>query len=277
MIHIIRKVDDRLVDFLVEVGSLPAYATKASWQEEAEKKLAQKLQRLFGKAFQSMINEVKRRGIPDSDSTKQELIESLIPPQQRFSETIADDAIVAANHGRAVTVSDLQRAGWKISFGNFDSRAVERLREETFKASKDTLERLKGNIMDTLANLQKEGKGTDEVARNLRQHLTGIDEHRLATIARTEINSAQGWGSNRTMVEYGAEYKQWLASSTGPVRDSHQMLHGCVIRVGERYPNGLQYPGDRSGDIAEWINCRCRERVYIPRRGEVITSTPYWP
>jgi SPP1 gp7 family putative phage head morphogenesis protein len=279
LIHVVRKIDDRLVDFLVSSGALPPFVNKAElrWQDLAEQKLQTKLQSVFSKTFQSLITEVQSRGIPGSEGSRQELIEKLFPDAQKFSNPIEDAAVETANRGRLITVQDLQKTGLKISFGNFGKRAEDKIRTETFKASEDTLQRLKGNIMNTLAGSHKNGLGIDEAAGKLKQHLEGVEGFRLRTIARTEINTAQGWGTNETMTEFGVEFKQWLTAKTGQVRDWHKPLHGCVIRVGEKYPNGLSYPGDRSGDIVEWINCRCRERVYIPRRGEVITATPYWP
>jgi hypothetical protein len=40
-------------------------------------------------------------------------------------------------------------------------------------------------------------------------------------------------------------------------------MHGQIVRVGDQFSNGLRYPGDRTGEIAEWINCRCTTVPFI--------------
>lgn len=58
--------------------------------------------------------------------------------------------------------------------------------------------------------------------------------------------------------ERGADVvKQWDATMDANTRESHQMVDGEVRALGEKFSNGLMYPGDPSGSAAEVINCRC--------------------
>ena len=66
------------------------------------------------------------------------------------------------------------------------------------------------------------------------------------------------------------EYTQWISVDDGRTRGTdpndsadHLILNGEIIRIGDTYSNGLQYPGDTSGPIEEWINCRCSNAPYV--------------
>jgi uncharacterized protein with gpF-like domain len=65
----------------------------------------------------------------------------------------------------------------------------------------------------------------------------------------------------------GVEYTQWIAANDDRVRDSHAEIDGEIIPFGGTYSNGLAYPGDTSGDIEEWINCRCSNAPYVMPAG----------
>jgi hypothetical protein len=74
----------------------------------------------------------------------------------------------------------------------------------------------------------------------------------------------------------GVEYTQWIsAGDDGRTRDSHlgpadgvpDGVDGEIIPFGGEYSNGLAYPGDTSGPIEEWINCRCSNAPYVMPSG----------
>jgi hypothetical protein len=50
--------------------------------------------------------------------------------------------------------------------------------------------------------------------------------------------------------------KQWMARLVN-TRDSHENVHMEIVGTDEAFSNGLQYPGDPSGEAAEVINCHC--------------------
>lgn len=74
--------------------------------------------------------------------------------------------------------------------------------------------------------------------------------------ARTSINGAENAGRMDAMLARGGS-KRWLTVQDERVRDSHAALHGMVVPVGERFPNGLMFPCDPDGDPSEVCNCRC--------------------
>jgi hypothetical protein len=49
-------------------------------------------------------------------------------------------------------------------------------------------------------------------------------------------------------------------------------VDGEIIPMGGTYSNGLQYPGDMSGPIEEWINCRCSNAPFVIPYGYMAPS-----
>ena len=67
----------------------------------------------------------------------------------------------------------------------------------------------------------------------------------------------------------GVEYSMWITAGDDKVRGNderdladHVALNGEITRLGDKFSNGLFYPGEPSGPIEEWINCRCAEAPY---------------
>lgn len=54
----------------------------------------------------------------------------------------------------------------------------------------------------------------------------------------------------------------WIATLDNRTRHTHRRLHG-ERRNGERYSNGLRYPGDPQGRPAEVWNCRCCQTASV--------------
>lgn len=65
----------------------------------------------------------------------------------------------------------------------------------------------------------------------------------------------------------------WIATLDNRTRHSHRHLHG-EKRDGERYSNGLRYPGDPQGRPAEVWNCRCCQSATVLDDVEVPKTSP---
>lgn len=278
-----RQLDETLVRWMVAHRCLPPWAEKSrpSWEVAAERRLHQQLRGLMGAVLDELFEEIRRRGFDVSAGNRQQLItRHLVPLSERMGPTILPTSLESATHGRHAVENGLRQQGMSIRRSPLPRQAAEILAERVFEAGKETMARITTDVqdvVDTISGAAREGQPADELARRLRGHFDGLEEHRLRAIARTEINTAQGQGNHSTMVEYGVEYKQWLTALDDAVRSSHTPLHGVVMLTSEPYPNGLMHPGDRGGPISEWIQCRCRQRPYLPRRGEVIVLTPHYP
>ncbi|MGG4405812.1 phage minor head protein [Geobacillus stearothermophilus] len=279
-------MDRELVAFLVAHGALPAIKEQDERITEIEEKLARRLVSLQVGLESMFIQRLRELGyIPLSILEQETFIADILDPIfADMEEEIAEAAVESAVVARQLTFEEILEQGLELVFTEFSERVLEELRERVYVFSEDTFRRIKGDFRATLVRGYEEGKGIDDIAVDLRADFKDLRDHRLQTIARTEVQGAQNVGIFQTMQDYNVRYKQWLTVRDSRVRGrnpkdraDHYSLHGQVVRMDERFSNGLMHPLDRSGPIEEWINCRCRCRPYIPKKGEAITRTPYYP
>ena len=80
-------------------------------------------------------------------------------------------------------------------------------------------------------------------------------------IARTEGHRIQCQAGDDACINAKARgadiVRQWESTLDGRTRDSHARVDGEIREVGEKFSNGLMFPGDPSGAAAEVIHCRC--------------------
>jgi len=228
--------------------------------------------------------------VPSSDMERKILLFDLADIAEDFGNTLFDNKQETLNYARAKTISEIEKAKKKakkakkipkvisgISFMDYSPELLRQIKDKTFVASQHTLDRMIGDIMENLSMSYQEGLGIVKAADNLKEVFENMETFELTRIARTEINSAQNIGAHSTMEELGIEYKQWWSALDDRTRDEHADLHGEVVRTDETFSNGLMYPGDTSGPIESWINCRCRTVPYILGLDEIIIQTPYYP
>lgn len=153
------------------------------------------------------------------------------------------------------------------SFTLYNSKTVERLVRDNprlLPKSKDipankqwSQQKMKSAIMQGIL----QGESIDKIARRL---MGVTDMHMNVAIrnARTMCTSAQNGGRQdayERASEMGIDVKNaWMATLDDRTRDSHVLLDGEVVEIGEEFSNGCKFPGDPDcGDPAELYNCRC--------------------
>jgi len=139
----------------------------------------------------------------------------------------------------------------------------EDLLNKTFIASKRTLARITSDINRIITDGYTSGKGINIVAGLLTQRFDQLETWEAKRIARTEIHNSHNQGVMRTYETMNVSYTQWIAADDDRTRESHAEINGEIIPLGGTYSNGLQYPGDTSGPIEEWINCRCSNAPFV--------------
>jgi len=104
----------------------------------------------------------------------------------------------------------------------------------------------------------EKGKSIDVIASEIMKELRITELYRAERIARTEVISASNMSSQAGAQATGLELnKEWIAYLDENTRESHAALNGSVVDMNEQFSNGLDVPGDASGDAEEVINCRC--------------------
>jgi hypothetical protein len=80
---------------------------------------------------------------------------------------------------------------------------------------------------------------------------------RAAQIGQTHAAAMLNFGTHEFANQQAGPWsKTWFTRSTNP-RPSHVVLDAVTIGVGARFANGLRFPGDPEGDIAERAGCEC--------------------
>ena len=151
----------------------------------------------------------------------------------------------------------------------------DKLLNEEFIATQQTLNRVDETINKIITDGYKSGKGIDAVARDLQNRFSQLKSWEARRIARTEIHTAHNQGIMKSYETLGVEYTQWKSAHDHRVRGhrktdraNHIIMDGEIIPFGGTYSNGLKYPGDKSGKIEEWINCRCSHAPYVMKPGQ---------
>lgn len=87
-----------------------------------------------------------------------------------------------------------------------------------------------------------------------------MPEYRRELIARTETIAASNAGSEELYREWGAPYKQWLATMDSRVRPDHKAANGQTVAIDAKFNvmgEELRYPGDHDASAGNVCNCRC--------------------
>lgn len=107
------------------------------------------------------------------------------------------------------------------------------------------------------------GKSVQDIAKEIMQDLNITQQFRAERIARTEVISASNMSSQAGAQATGLELdKEWISYIDDRTRDSHMNqseggVGGEKVDINETFSNGLEVPGDPSGEAEEVINCRC--------------------
>jgi len=186
--------------------------------------------------------------------------------------TSEGDRLVTLNNPEVTTavINEIRRNNL---FGTLEY-SEDKLLNQTFTASETTMERIDKAINEIVTEGYKSGKGIDYVARQIKEKFTQLKTWEAKRIARTEIHTAHNEGIMKSYETLGVEYTQWVSAHDKRVRGTkkgdkanHVILDGEIIPFGGTYSNGLKYPGDKSGKIEEWINCRCSNAPFVMPQG----------
>ena len=148
----------------------------------------------------------------------------------------------------------------------------DKLEQDTFAASELTMSRVDENINQILVEGYRSGLGINHVSQQLTERFEQLRTWEAKRIARTEIHTAQNMGVLSSYESLGVEYTQWMAAHDSRTRRSHIDIDGEIIPFGGVYSNKLKYPGDKSGRIEEWINCRCSNAPFVMPAGMMAPS-----
>ena len=263
--------------------------------KEAAKESKEKLLKYYDKYKKT--EEAKMRDLVNGRITQEEFIkwrQNAVASGKRYQElarTLAQDltktnekAMSIVNGyipeayaiNRNFTVFQMDVAGVPIngSFTLYDRHTVEKLVEERKtllpkpKVDIPKDERWnKQHIRGAITQGVLQGESIPQIAKRL-ENVVGMDHRAAVRNARTAMTGAQ----NRGRVDGYADAKkrgvnvmqEWLATHDGRTRQSHLLIEGERVEVGEQFSNGCEYPGDPEGPPEEVYNCRCTLIPFLP-------------
>ena len=233
----------------------------------------------YWKDYQMLQGHIDLITAPVHEAHKEyyELLTLYIKREYRLGSAEAKRLVKLANSKQRVAGKSMRMPARAIIkkdndlFGTLPS-AEERLLNRTFTASERTLSRVDSQINQIITDGYRSGKGINDVANSLNQRFDQLTSWESKRIARTEIHNSHNTAVMDTYKELDVEYTMWIAAEDERTRDSHLEINGEIIPMGGTYSNGLAYPGDTSGDIEEWINCRCANAPFVIPYGYMAPS-----
>ena len=79
---------------------------------------------------------------------------------------------------------------------------------------------------------------------------------RAAEIAVSKVTTAANFGSQEAAKQLRATKKTWRTNSANP-RSSHAAMNGQTVPLGDKFSNGMRWPGDTAGGADEVAGCEC--------------------
>ena len=102
----------------------------------------------------------------------------------------------------------------------------------------------------------------DKAKEQVQQALTdgespaGVFEAGIAALAVALVTAMSGFGTAEAGKQSGATAKTWITGRNP--RPEHAALDGVTVPIGDKFPNGLMWPGDAaSSDADELAGCNC--------------------
>ncbi len=230
---------------------------------QQERKFKPVLRKVFTKQEADVLKRVRKNPPPKkapSDVYKSWLFDPeewaffLEDAAKPFIETAmqegAADSMKQIGNALNVTVGlDLN-----VNDPNVQKIIQDKLHTFSFKVNKETTKLLKAEFTEAI----KDGDSIPVIEQRVKKVFGFTKKSRVNTIARTEIGGAYGSGNQEAMIASGVvKTKKWIATRDNRTRETHASIDGEVVGVKERFSNGLRFPKDWTGALAEFINCRC--------------------
>lgn len=145
---------------------------------------------------------------------------------------------------------------------------------QSLRVDPDTVKDVRWNRQKFTASITQsilQGESIPNTAKRL-QSVLNMNLSMSVRAARTAMTSAENAGrvdSYQRAERIGIKLEQeWLATLDERTRHSHRQMDGKHVKVGERFANGLKFPGDPEGRPEEVWNCRCALVAWFPEDGE---------
>lgn len=229
-----------------------------------EKKFIPVLQKEFKIQLNETLMNLEKHGLKKGPyariqkNTEDELINRIL-----FNKKNADKAL--RKNGKpliegtlgANAKKEINALGLGITFDIQNPAVQEWIADKTFTFAHEVNKTTQDKLRRSLKKSIKAGEGIPEAQVRVNTVFTNISEEWSGVIARTEVISASNAGAMEAYKQSGiVEEKEWISSRDADVRPAHQ-IDGETVKLGDKFSNGLMFPGDPTGDPENVIQCRC--------------------
>lgn len=134
----------------------------------------------------------------------------------------------------------------------------------------------KKKLRKVLAEAIEEGDSLENQKKKLIEESNGFFEEtkkwRPMLVARTESCTTMNAGSTLLYKSEGVQNKMWIAARDDRTRESHMIIDGTVVDMGEKFDvpgfdsvEGafMEYPGDATAPAGQVCNCRCTVAPFV--------------
>jgi len=152
----------------------------------------------------------------------------------------------------------------------WNQQVQSKIEEQTQESVDTILSTTQTEVKQTIEEAKADGMGKEAILSELGETYSKFEGYRTSFIARSEVHSAAQMGLNDAATKSQAvKKKKWISSRDSRVRDSHQPgmgVDGQVRPMKQPFDlsgGQLMYPGDQSGPVDEWVNCRCTNSYVV--------------
>ena len=115
-----------------------------------------------------------------------------------------------------------------------------------------------GRLQELIEAGDAAGKNIEDITADVREAYTQAET--WTDVTSRQVVGAMNAAQNIAATDAGALKKRWLATDDERTRPTHREAEGQVVGIDEKFDVGdgeLLFPGDVTGPVGEWINCRC--------------------
>lgn len=161
-----------------------------------------------------------------------------------------------AERATAVIAADLG-----ITYNQLHAAVVDFAKREAAALITHISDTTRETVADVIVKGLEAGKPVEAIARDVGES-GAFAPSRATMIAQTESTKAYAGGPVKALQAFAKSTgrtftKRWAGVLDDRERDSHISLEGETQFIERAFSNGLQFPGDPSGDPEEIVNCRC--------------------
>lgn len=215
------------------------------------------MQRLFRKQKKNVLERLARyHGKELTKDAADDIIFIMAEWEDEFAKA-GGPAIANAYEGGAL--HGIRIAGLSMSFNINNPVAQQFIKEKTLQFSFDINETTSNQLKDEIVAGLKAGETHAQIAGRVNKVFDFAEKYRAMRIARTEVADVENhaimdqWNKSEQVPR-----KSWLHGGGGfEPRPEHVAMNGEIVRISERFSNGLSYPGDPAGGPGETCNCTC--------------------